>query len=59
MRINLLRLALLTCVIFLVACSNNSNSESKDWSHNFIVWNEDIYIVSEEIINESDLDIEL
>lgn len=60
MRISLLRLALLAFVSFLVACGNNTaTSESPDWSHNFIVWNGDMYIVSEEIINESDLDMEL
>lgn len=60
MRLKLFRLVLLAFVSFLVACSDsNSTSVSPDWSHHFIVWNDDMYIVSEEMIDELDLVMEL
>ena len=57
MKIKICRLALLAIISFLVACS--APSGGTDWSHHFIVWNGDMYIVSEEMIDESDLEMEL
>jgi len=57
MKIKVCRLALLALVSFLVACS--APSGGPDWSHQFIVWDGDMYIISDDMIDESDLEMEL
>lgn len=41
--------------MLIAACSNQSQS-SGDWASNFVVWNGDLYVVSSETLNVSDIE---
>lgn len=59
MKIKILSLVLTILSMSLIACSNASETDEKDWSHNFIIWEGDMFIPTEEVVTESDLEIEL
>ncbi|WLR43418.1 hypothetical protein LC087_04380 [Bacillus carboniphilus] len=42
-------------VIFIITgCSQNQTSEA-DWTADFVVWNEDVYVVTDEFIEEKEI----